>query len=97
LRVEVFAELEFETMAFWFVYLLGIYLKLILSTCSSLILREENRLRVFENRALRRIFGAKIVEVIGDWRKLKNVELQTILRMTKLRRIIWEGTRVEAG
>jgi hypothetical protein len=36
----------------------------------SLILREEHRLRVFENRVLRRIFGPKRVEVTGEWRKL---------------------------
>jgi hypothetical protein len=41
----------------------------------SLTLREEHRLRVFENRVLRRIFGPKRDEVIGDWRKLHNEEL----------------------
>jgi hypothetical protein len=38
----------------------------------SLKLREEHRLRVFENRALRRIFGPKRDEVKGGWRKLHN-------------------------
>jgi hypothetical protein len=38
----------------------------------SLTLREEHRLRVFENRVLRRIFGPTTDEVIGDWRKLHN-------------------------
>jgi hypothetical protein len=38
----------------------------------SLTLREEYRLRVFENRALRRIFGPKRDEVTGEWRKLHN-------------------------
>jgi hypothetical protein len=38
-------------------------------------LREECRLRVFENRMLRRIFGSKREEVTGDWRKLHNEEL----------------------
>ena len=42
----------------------------------SLRLREEHRLRVFENRTLRRVFGPKRDEVTGDWRKLHNVELQ---------------------
>jgi hypothetical protein len=37
----------------------------------SLILREEHRLRVFENRVLRRIFGPKRDEATGDWRKLE--------------------------
>jgi hypothetical protein len=41
----------------------------------SLILREERRLRVFENRVLRRIFDPKRDEVMGDWRKLHNEEL----------------------
>jgi hypothetical protein len=38
----------------------------------SLTLREEHRLRVFENRVLRRIFGPKRDEVTGEWRKLHN-------------------------
>jgi hypothetical protein len=38
-------------------------------------LREEGRLRVFENRVLRRIFGPKRDGVIGEWRKLHNEEL----------------------
>jgi hypothetical protein len=43
-------------------------------TCS-LTLREERRLRVFENRVLRRVFGPKRNEVTGEWRKLHNEEL----------------------
>jgi hypothetical protein len=41
----------------------------------SLTLREERRLRVFENRVLRRIFGLKRDEVPGEWRELHNKEL----------------------
>jgi hypothetical protein len=41
----------------------------------SLTLREEHRLRVFENRVLRRIFGPKRDEVTREWRKLHNEEL----------------------
>ena len=41
----------------------------------SLTLREERRLRVLENRVLRRIFGPKRDEVRGEWRKLHNEEL----------------------
>jgi hypothetical protein len=41
----------------------------------SLTLREEHRLRVFENRVLRRILGPKRDEVTGGWRKLRNEEL----------------------
>jgi hypothetical protein len=40
----------------------------------SLTLREEHRLRVFENRVLRRLFGPKRDEVTGEWRKLHNEE-----------------------
>jgi len=41
-------------------------------------LREERRLRVFENRVLGRIFGPKRDEVIGEWRKLQNEELHAL-------------------
>jgi hypothetical protein len=44
----------------------------------SLTLREEHRLRVFENRVLRRIFGPKSDEVTGEWRKLHNGELSDL-------------------
>jgi len=61
----------------------------------SLTLREERRLRAFENRALRRIFGPKRDEVTGKWRKLYNEELYmycslNIVRVTKLR-MKWAG------
>jgi hypothetical protein len=41
----------------------------------SLIIREKRRLRVFENRVLRRIFGPKRDEITGEWRKLINKKL----------------------
>ena len=41
----------------------------------SLTLREEHRLRVFENRVLRKIFGPKSDEVTGEWRRLHDEEL----------------------
>jgi hypothetical protein len=44
----------------------------------SLILREEHRLRVFENRVLREIFGPKRDEVTGEWRKLHSGELHNL-------------------
>jgi len=44
----------------------------------SLTLREERRLRVFENRVLRRVFGPKRDEVTGEWRKLHNEELNDL-------------------
>jgi hypothetical protein len=43
-----------------------------------LTLREEHRLRVFENRVLSRIFGARRDEVTGDWRKVHNEELHNL-------------------
>jgi hypothetical protein len=61
----------------------------------SLTLREEHRLRVFENRMLRRIFRPKRDEVTGEWRKLHNEELHdlysspSIIRIIKARRIKW--------
>jgi hypothetical protein len=50
-----------------------IILPFVLHGCEtwSLILREECRLRVFENRVLRRVFGPKRDEVTGEWRKLQ--------------------------
>jgi hypothetical protein len=44
----------------------------------SLIVREEHKLRMFENRVLKRIFGPKRDEVIGGWRKLHNEELHNL-------------------
>jgi hypothetical protein len=52
----------------------------------SLTTREEHRLRVFENRVLRRIFGPKRDEVIGEWRRLHNEELHALCAS---RIIIW--------
>jgi hypothetical protein len=63
----------------------------------SLTLREEHRLRVFENRVLRRIFGTKRDEVTGEWRKLHNEELQnmqaspSIITIIKSKRMRWAG------
>jgi hypothetical protein len=56
-------------------------------------LREEHRLKVFENRVLRRIFGSKRDEMTGEWRKLHNEELRdfysspSIIRIIKSRRM----------
>jgi hypothetical protein len=44
----------------------------------SLTLREEHRLKVFEKRVLRRIFGPKRDEVTGEWRKLHSGELHNL-------------------
>jgi len=55
----------------------GLILPVVLCGCEtwSLTMREEHKLRVFENRLLRRIFGPKRDEVAGEWRKLHNEEL----------------------
>jgi hypothetical protein len=69
----------------------------------SLTLREERRLRVFENRVLRRIFGSKRDALTGEWRKLQNEEmnglysLPNIVRMTKSRRMRWAGHVARMG
>jgi hypothetical protein len=61
------------------------------------MLREEHRLRVFENRVLRRICGPKRDEVTGGWRKLHNEELHglysspSIVWVIKARRMRWAG------
>ena len=44
----------------------------------SLTLREERKLRMFENKVLRRIFGSRRDEVTGDWRRLHNEELNDL-------------------
>jgi hypothetical protein len=54
----------------------------------SLTLREEHRLRVFENRVLRKIFGLKRDEVMGDWRTLHNEELRDLYSSPSMIRII---------
>jgi hypothetical protein len=68
----------------------------------SLTLREEHRLRVFENRVLR-IFGPKRGEVTGEWRKLHNEELRdlysspSIIRIMMPKRMRWAGMLHEWG
>jgi hypothetical protein len=65
--------------------------------------KEEHRLRVFENRVLRRIFVPKRDEVTGEWRKLHNVELHNlysspdIIRQVKSRRMRWAGHVARMG
>jgi len=73
----------------------GIILPVVLYGCKiwSLTLREKCRMRVFETRVLRRIFGPKRNEVTRDWRKLRNEKLNdlycspNIVRMIKSRRL----------
>jgi hypothetical protein len=60
-------------------------------------LRQEHRLKVFENRVLKRIFGPRKDEVTGGWRRLHNKELHnlfsspSIIRVIESRRIRWAG------
>ena len=54
----------------------------------SLTLRDERRLRVFENRVLRRIFWTKRDEVTGEWRKLHNEELNDLYPSSNIVRVI---------
>jgi hypothetical protein len=74
-------------------------LSVVLCGCEtwSLTLREDHKLRVFENSVLRRIFGPKRDEVRGEWRMLHNEELHIlyssaiIIRQIKSRRLRWAG------
>jgi hypothetical protein len=76
-----------------------IILPVVLYGCEtwSLTVRVEHKLRVFENRVLRRIFGPKKDGVTGGWRKLHNEELHnlysstSIIRSIKSRRMRWAG------
>jgi hypothetical protein len=54
----------------------------------SLTLREEHRLRLFENKVLRRILGTKRDEVTGGWRKLHNEHLRDLYSSPSIIRII---------
>ena len=82
-----------------------IILPVVLYGCEtwSLTLWEERRLRVFENRVLRRVFGPKRDEVTGERRKLHKEELRdlyslpNIVRVVKLRRMRWAGHVVCMG
>jgi len=66
-------------------------------------LREERKLRVFENMVLRRIFGPRSDEVTGEWRRLHNEELNdmycspNIVRVIKSRRMKWAGHVARMG
>jgi hypothetical protein len=82
-----------------------IILPVVLYECGSwsLTLREERRLRVFENRVLRRVFGPRSDEVTGEWRKLHNEELNelyslpNIVRVVKSRTMRWVGHVARMG
>jgi len=69
----------------------------------SFTLREESRLRVFENRVLKRVFGPKRVEVRGEWRKLHKeglndlYSLPNIVRVNKSRKMRLAGHVARMG
>jgi len=69
----------------------------------SLTLREERKLRVFQNMVLRRIFGHRRDDVTGEWRRLLNEELNdlycspNIVRVIKWRRMGWVGHVARRG
>ena len=71
--------------------------------CVCVSLRDERRLRVFENRVVRRVFGPKRHEVTGEWSKLHNEELSdlyslpNIVRVVKSRRMRWAGHVARMG
>jgi hypothetical protein len=67
-----------------------IILPVVLYGCEtwSLTLREERRLRLFENRVLRKIFEPKMDEVTGEWRKLHNEELNHLYSSPNIVRVI---------
>jgi len=82
-----------------------IILPVVLYGCEtwSLTLREERKLRVFEDLVLRRIFGPRRDEVTGEWRRLHNEELNdlcsspNIVRVIKSRRMRWAGHVARVG
>ncbi|KAJ4431719.1 hypothetical protein ANN_20321 [Periplaneta americana] len=82
-----------------------VILPVVLYGCETwtLTFREEQRLRVFENKVLRKIFGAKRDEVTEEWRKLHNTELHAlyssphIIRNIKSRRLRWAGHVARMG
>jgi len=69
----------------------------------SLTLREERKLRLFENMVLRRIFGARRDEVTGQWRRLHNEQLNELysspngVRVIKSRTMRWAGHVARMG
>jgi hypothetical protein len=82
-----------------------IILPVVLYGCETCLSRteEEQRLRVFENRVLRRIFGPKRDEATGEWRRLHNKELSglysspNIIQVGKWRRMRWAGHITRMG
>jgi len=79
-----------------------IILPVVLYGCEtwSLTLEDVHRLRVFENRVPRRLFGPKRDEIKGEWRKLHNEEMYSspsIFRVMQSKRIRWTGHAAHMG
>ena len=82
-----------------------VILPVVLYGCETwlLTLQEERKLKVFENIVLRRIFGPRRNEVTGEWRRLRNEELNdlysspNIVRVINLRRMRWAGHVARMG
>jgi len=101
----IFLKCQCASLKFYFCHFFHTILPVVLYGCEiwSLTLREERRLRVFENRVMRRVFGPKRDEVTGEWRKLYNEELNdlyslpNIVRVEKSRRMRWAGHVARMG
>jgi hypothetical protein len=75
-----------------------VILPVVLYGCeASVTLREEHRLRVFENRVLRRIFGLNRDDVTGEWRRLHNEELNDLFSSPNVIRVIKSRRMGSAG
>jgi len=104
-RGELSAKYALKLLSCSFIGYITIILPVVLYGCQtwSLTLSEERRLRVFENRVLRRIFGPKRDEVTGEWRKLHNGELNNMysslntVRVIESRRMRWVGHVARMG
>jgi len=76
-----------------------VILPVILYGCESwsMILADEHKLRVFENKVLRKIYRKKRDEMTGEWRRLHNEELHglydlpNVVKIMKSRRLRWAG------
>ena len=105
LPAPVFTKIKHFATALYANLLYRILMYVVLYGCEtwSLTLREEHRLRVFENRVLKRVFGPKRDEVTREWRKLHNEELNdlyslpNIVRVIKSRRMRWAGHVARMG